>query len=149
MSLLTRRQSASTNADLNRLANDLSITNMKGLRIEGQISARDDMYIDAEINGPITSSARVTIGPNGAVRGPIKARELVVFGHVRGNIDAAERAALGEGADVVGDICTLYVSLHEKAYFKGSVDCSAFESQTLPFPPASESPNAARASVSA
>ena len=109
------------------------------MKVAGQISAREDIYVDVEINGPIASDSKVTIGPNGIVHGPIKAREIVILGRVFGNIDAVDKVALGEGADLRGNIQTVYISMNEKAYFKGRIDCRPLDAQVRPFPPASES----------
>ena len=35
-------------------------TILKGMRIEGLILAQEDMYVDNEVNGPITSNSKVT-----------------------------------------------------------------------------------------
>jgi cytoskeletal protein CcmA (bactofilin family) len=114
-------------------------TILRGMKVAGQISAREDIYVDVEINGPIVSDSKVTIGPNGIVHGPIKAREIVILGRVIGNIDATDKVAVAENADLRGDIQTLHISMDEKAYFMGKVNCRPLDAQLRPFPPASES----------
>jgi cytoskeletal protein CcmA (bactofilin family) len=149
MSSLNRRQVDSAGADvagsLASLAGPASAnTVLRALRIEGQISAHEDMYIDTEITGPITSDADVTVGPSGMVHGEVKGKQVIVFGRVSGNIEATEKVELHDGSEVAGDIYTFYISLCEKAAFKGRVDCRPLDAVASPKPPASETRNPAR-----
>ena len=107
------------------------------------------MYIDAEINGPITSDASVTIGPSGVVLGEVKGRVVVVFGCVTGDIEATERVELHGSAKVTGDIYTFHISLEEKAAFKGKIDCKPLDALAHAMPPASETRVPLRESQSA
>jgi cytoskeletal protein CcmA (bactofilin family) len=90
-------------------------TILKGMRIEGSILAQEDMYVDNEVNGPITSNSKVTVGPSATIHGEIKAREIVIMGRVIGNVEATEKVALCDGADLRGDITTFLISIEEKA----------------------------------
>src|ERR1700676_4001411 len=90
-------------------------TILRGMRIEGLILAEEDMYVDNEVNGPITSNSKVTVGPRATIHGEIKAREIVIMGRVIGNVEATEKVALCDGADLRGDITTFLISMEEKA----------------------------------
>src|ERR1700727_1227095 len=70
-----------------------ALTFLTGIRIDGQIFAREDIYIDTDISAPIKSNCKVTIGPNATVHAEIKAREIVVLGRVIGNLEATEKVA--------------------------------------------------------
>lgn len=107
------------------------------------------MYIDTDVNGPIISDSKVTVGPAGVVHGPVKARHAIIFGRVMGDVEALEKVELREGAEVTGDIYTFYISLDEKARFSGRVDCRPLGAQARPIPPASETGSIARAARSA
>jgi len=96
------------------------------------------MYVDTDVNGPITSDASVTVGPSGIIRGEVKGRQVVVFGRVLGDIEATEKVELHDGAEVTGDIYTFYISLDEKASFKGRIDCKPLDAVARQMPPASE-----------
>ena len=51
------------------------------LRIKGDITGRDDLFIDGELEGTIRlEEGRVTIGPKGRVTADVEAREIVVRG---------------------------------------------------------------------
>ena len=153
MTLLDRRPAGSAGADtagpLTSPTGQAPQTVLKSLKIDGQISAHDDMYVDAEINGPITSDASVTIGPSGVVLGEVKGRIVVVFGRVTGDIEATQRVELHATAKVTGDIHTFHISLDEKAAFKGRIDCKPLDAVARPMPSTSETSILLRESQSA
>jgi cytoskeletal protein CcmA (bactofilin family) len=92
------------------------------MHIKGDISTREELVVDGEVEGTLQSHSLLTVGPNGRVRADIKAREVVIFGSVHGDIDAAEKIAIrGEGS-LVGNIKTAGISIDDGAYFKGSID---------------------------
>jgi cytoskeletal protein CcmA (bactofilin family) len=89
-----------------------------GLNIVGDLATDRDVQVDGHINGNV-SCARLTIGTDGAIRGDIKAKEVVVRGKVKGAIRAT-RVKLMESADVAGDISYDRMSMEEGAHFVGS-----------------------------
>jgi cytoskeletal protein CcmA (bactofilin family) len=90
--------------------------------IKGDISTREELLVDGEVDGTLESQSLLTVGPKGKVRADIKAREVVIFGSVHGNIEVAEKIAIrGEGS-LVGNIRTAGISIDDGAYFKGSID---------------------------
>jgi cytoskeletal protein CcmA (bactofilin family) len=94
------------------------------MNIRGEIRTREELFVDGEVEGVLESQSLLTIGPNGKVKANIKAREVVVFGSVRGNVDAAEKIAIRDHGKVIGDIKTCGISIDDGAYFKGSIDIS-------------------------
>ncbi len=57
----------------------------KAISFKGEISGREDLFIDGEVHGSIhITEGNVTIGPNGRVTADIEAREIFVRGKVKG-----------------------------------------------------------------
>jgi len=75
------------------------------------------------VEGSINLSGnRVTVGRNGVVAANINAREIVVLGKVRGNMNASDRVDIrGEGS-LTGDVVSQRISIEDGAYFKGGID---------------------------
>ena len=95
----------------------------KSVVIKGQIFAREDLVIDGEVEGSVEANEnKVVVGPNGKVAAGIKAREVVVHGAIRGNVEAGEKIDIRREAKLVGDIKTQRIVIEDGAYFKGSVD---------------------------
>jgi cytoskeletal protein CcmA (bactofilin family) len=92
------------------------------MHIKGEIRTNEELLIDGEVEGSVESHSILTVGPNGRVRANIKAREVIVFGKVQGNISVVEKIAIREQGSLVGDIKTAGISIDDGAYFKGSID---------------------------
>src|SRR6185369_7821110 len=98
------------------------------LMIKGEVSGAESLYIDGSIEGSITvADHRVTVGRNGKVTANITAREVVIMGKVKGNIQCADRLDIrGEGT-LTGDVITQRISVEDGAILKGSVQVRAAE----------------------
>ena len=96
----------------------------KTMKISGDVKCDEELYVDGELEGKLDLKGRLTIGPESKVSANIKAKEVIVFGSVRGNVEAEERIALRAGATIVGDIKTAGIIIEDGAYFKGGIDIS-------------------------
>jgi cytoskeletal protein CcmA (bactofilin family) len=94
------------------------------MHIKGEIRTDEELFIDGEVEGMVESRSVLTIGPNGKVKANIKARDVIIFGSVRGNIEAIEKLAIRDQGQLIGDIKTTGISIDDGAYFKGSIDIS-------------------------
>jgi cytoskeletal protein CcmA (bactofilin family) len=95
----------------------------KSVIIRGELSGNEDLYIDGDIEGTITlPESRLTVGPNAQVRADVSAREVVIFGHLAGNIKATGRVDLRQSALVKGDILAGRLSIEESAVLTGRVE---------------------------
>lgn len=104
------------------------------MNIKGEIRTREELFVDGEVEGSLESHSLLTVGANGKVKANIKAREVVVFGSVRGNVDVAEKIAIRDNGSVIGDIKTSGISIDDGVYFKGSIDISRPEPKSMPKP---------------
>jgi cytoskeletal protein CcmA (bactofilin family) len=102
------------------------------MTIKGEIRAREELHVDGEVEGLLESQSLLTVGTHGKVRANIKAREVVVFGSVRGNIEVTEKIAIRDAGSVIGDIKTAGISIDDGAYFKGNIDISRPEPKVAP-----------------
>jgi cytoskeletal protein CcmA (bactofilin family) len=102
----------------------------RSLVIKGEVSGAESLYIDGSIEGSIAvADHRVTIGRNGKVTANITAREVVIMGKVKGNIQCADRLDIrGEGS-LTGDVVTQRISVEDGAILKGSVQVRAAEAK--------------------
>ncbi len=95
----------------------------KSVKVVGQIYAKEDLYIDGNVEGTVEClENRLTVGPHGMLQASIKAREVLAIGSVQGNVEATERIEIRKDAKLVGDIRTARIIIEDGAYFKGSID---------------------------
>lgn len=94
-----------------------------GLRLKGEISGREDLWIGGSVDGKLRmESGRVVVGASGKVQGEIEAREVVIEGKVDGNLRAAERLEISSTGTVDGDAAAPRVAVQEGAVFNGSIE---------------------------
>lgn len=96
-----------------------------GARIEGMIGGNADLAVDGEIEGQIAIEGRATIGPNGRITGPVRARSVRLAGRILGDVAATERVEVVATGHLEGNISAPRVVIAEGAYFKGRVEMAA------------------------
>jgi len=94
------------------------------MKIVGEVSSDEELRLDGELEGKLNLRNKLTIGPSSKVNANIKAKEVVIFGTVKGNVEAENRISLRAGASIVGDIKTAGIVIEDGAYFKGGIDIS-------------------------
>lgn len=115
-----------------------SATIGKSVVIKGQIYSREDLIIDGEVEGSVEAiEHRIVVGPNGKVTAGVKAREIMVQGSIKGDVEAGDKIDIRREAKLVGNIKTQRIVIEDGAYFKGSVDIQRVETTKAPAPAAS------------
>jgi cytoskeletal protein CcmA (bactofilin family) len=95
----------------------------KSLVIKGEVTGSESLYIDGKVEGSINLPGnRVTVGRNGQVAANISAREIVVLGKVRGNVNASDRVDIRSEGSLTGDVIAQRISIEDGAFFKGGID---------------------------
>ena len=94
-----------------------------GIRIKGEITGSEDLFIDGLIDGKVTvANATVTVGPNATVKAEISGRELVIRGRVEGKLTASERIQIWSTARVDGDVKAEKIGIEEGAELHGKME---------------------------
>ena len=95
----------------------------KSVTIRGEVKGSEDLIVDGHLEGTISlSDSRLTIGPNANVAADLTAQDVLVLGHVKGNVVATGRVELRAGCSVEGDIRALRLAIEDNAVFRGKVD---------------------------
>jgi cytoskeletal protein CcmA (bactofilin family) len=95
----------------------------KSITIRGDLSGKEDLYLDGDIEGTITFPENaLTVGPNARVSADIHARDIIVSGTIHGNLLASGRVELRQSSSVQGDISAARLSIEESAFLKGRVE---------------------------
>ncbi|MEO8372315.1 MAG: polymer-forming cytoskeletal protein [Candidatus Solibacter sp.] len=94
----------------------------RSMTIIGDISAAQELIVEGEVDGVLESQSMLTVGPNGKVKGNIKAHEVAIFGSVQGNVEVTSKISIRDQGSLIGDIRGAGIRIDDGAYFKGSVD---------------------------
>jgi cytoskeletal protein CcmA (bactofilin family) len=94
-----------------------------GLKIEGEVTGNEDLFIDGTVKGSISVGGfRLTVGKGAHVDAEAVARELVVYGDVKGDLRARDLVEIKKEGSVQGDITTARIMIEDGAFFKGGIE---------------------------
>jgi len=100
----------------------------KALKIKGEITGSEDIFIDGEVHGQIRiAEGKVTVGPSGRLAANVEAREIVVRGKVKGDLNARERVQIDSGGSIIGDVVTRRIAIDDGGEVRGHVDTTRSE----------------------
>jgi cytoskeletal protein CcmA (bactofilin family) len=95
----------------------------RSLFIKGEVTGSEPLYIDGRVEGSIhLPGNRVTIGQNGSVVAHIEAKEVIILGTVKGNIQCSDRLEIRSAGSLTGDVVSQRISVEDGAMLKGSVE---------------------------
>ena len=95
----------------------------KSVVICGEVKGSEDLIVDGRVEGTVNlAESRLTIGPSANVAADLSAKDVLIQGHVKGNVIASGRVELRAGCSMEGDIRALRLAVEDNANFRGKVD---------------------------
>ena len=93
------------------------------LQVKGEITGTEDLLIDGSVEGLIHLDERkLTVGTTAKITADINARDVVVYGYVKGNVHATGRIEIKKDGSVIGNLTTAQIMIEDGADFKGSIE---------------------------
>ena len=100
----------------------MSVQIEKNLKINGDLTAGEDLTVDCTFDGSIQLPGHhLTIAPGSRVHAAVSAQLVTVHGHFEGQIEA-EQLNVTNGADVNATVVAKKVAVQDGALFSGSVN---------------------------
>ncbi len=91
----------------------------EGCKITGTITGTGSYLVNGEIDGDCDLDGTVTIASNGLWKGIIKASDVIVAGHVQGDIVAAGKVEITDSARISGTVSGEAIAVAEGAVVEG------------------------------
>jgi cytoskeletal protein CcmA (bactofilin family) len=93
------------------------------LRVKGDILGTEDLLIDGSVEGMIQLDERkLTVGTSAKLTAEINARDVVVYGYVKGNVRATGKIEIKKDGSVIGNLTTAQIMIEDGADFKGTIE---------------------------
>jgi cytoskeletal protein CcmA (bactofilin family) len=93
------------------------------LLVKGDITGTEDLLIDGSVEGLIHLDQRkLTVGATARLTADINARDVVVYGSVKGNVRATGRIEIKKDGSIIGNLTTAQIMIEDGADFKGSIE---------------------------
>jgi cytoskeletal protein CcmA (bactofilin family) len=109
-----------------------SVTGWLGssLHVKGDITGTEDLLIDGSVEGLVELDERkLTVGSTAKITADINARDVVVYGFVKGNVHAKGRIEIKKDGSVIGNLTTAQITIEDGADFKGSIEIDRGEAK--------------------
>ena len=90
-------------------------------RVTGKIICKETLRIDGRVKGEVRCDKMVIIGEQAKVDATIDADSIIIFGEVKGDVNARRKITLERTARMTGDLATPGIVIEEGAKLKGRI----------------------------
>ena len=98
----------------------------KSIVFKGDLTGDEDLEIEGRVEGQVKlPNHQLTIGAHGKVTAEVEAKNVIVVGHISGNVSATERVEVQASGVVDGDIRAPRLLIQEGAVVNGSIQMGA------------------------
>jgi cytoskeletal protein CcmA (bactofilin family) len=111
-----RSKSDTASASTDQIENVLG----KSLHVQGDLKAQGAFRIDGTVDGAVESQGAVIVGEGGVVNGNVRGRDIVVAGHVCGNVTATGHLDIVASGRIEGDIDAKSFRIETGGVFRGT-----------------------------
>ena len=116
----------------NVVVNAKKTTINSSIIIDGNIQAKEHLIINGTITGNIDiKEFNLFLAPGGKIEGEIRAKNVRIRGHMKGNIVATGTVEVTKEADFYGKITSRGISIENGAYLAAYVDSGKKTSGTV------------------
>jgi cytoskeletal protein CcmA (bactofilin family) len=91
----------------------------EGCKISGEITGNGDFLVNGEVAGDCDVTGTLTLAGNGYWQGSIRADNVIVAGHVEGDIVANGKVEITNSARIVGTVTGEAIAVAEGAVVEG------------------------------
>ena len=94
----------------------------KSIVFKGDLTGEEDLEIEGKVEGKVKlPNHQLTVGANGRVTAQVEAKNVIVVGHIAGDVIATERVEIQATGVVDGDIHSPRLLVQEGAVVNGSI----------------------------
>ncbi len=96
-----------------------------GTTYQGKLHFQGSVRIDGTFKGEVESKGTLVIGKEAKVEAEVNVGQMIVSGHIQGEITATEKVVLHRTANLVGHLKTPVLVIEEGAVLEGQITMGA------------------------
>lgn len=96
-----------------------------GTTYQGKLHFQGSVRIDGTFKGEVESKGTLVIGKEAKVEAQVNVGQMIVSGHIQGEISATEKVVLHRTANLVGHLKTPVLVIEEGAVLEGQITMGA------------------------
>ncbi len=96
-----------------------------GTTHQGKLHFQGSVRIDGTFKGEVESKGTLVIGKEAKVEAEVRVGQMIVSGHIQGEITASEKVVLHRTANLVGHLKTPVLVIEEGAVLEGQITMGA------------------------
>lgn len=101
----------------------------QGMNVRGDINCENDIWINGEVEGNVTTQGYLTLGQSAHIEGHITGRHIRLGGRVQGNVTAQDSLICDDTAFIKGDVNSPDLTVESGAVLNGTVTMPAEEQE--------------------
>jgi cytoskeletal protein CcmA (bactofilin family) len=117
-----RRAVAAEEASKAPAAEDHTAFIQEGCEVEGSLAVKNSLRIQGDFRGSIKALKTVTVDEQASVTGDIRARTVIIYGAVVGNVTASRNVSIGAAGRLHGDVKTPSFEIVCGAFLNGKTE---------------------------
>lgn len=98
--------------------------------LDGAFEVTGNLRVDGTFTGTLRVSDTLVVGKNGLVDAKVTAKNAVIAGTIKGDLNASEKITLQSGSRLEGEMVTSRLVIEEGVSFQGS--CNTQGQRTVP-----------------
>ena len=99
-------------------------------RCEANLTAQASIKVDGRINGDMNIEGMIVLGETARITGNVNTTELIVYGHIDGNVNATTLTLKSSG-HITGNIHVKNLEIESGASYQGHVQMQSTTSTTI------------------
>jgi cytoskeletal protein CcmA (bactofilin family) len=102
-----------------------------GTEVRGMIQGPNTVRVAGFFEGEISIDGMLWIGQQGEVQGSVKARDMIIEGQMKGDVESSERIEIRGSGRVIGNINCHKLAMAEGCFFQGEIKMPKEETKPL------------------
>ncbi len=101
-----------------------------GVVLKGELTSQGSIRVDGSLEGSIDIKGSLLLGEKGAIKGDVKAANMILAGQVEGTVTVTERLDITNTGVMLGDINARIITIEEGGIIQGNTQMTRAKTES-------------------